>query len=143
MAYQAKTVAQYTLEGDLIKRFYSAAEAAREVKTNRSFITSCCKGQHRQGKGYIWRYDPDYDIEEFFQDLYSDGRKTMKDHPNYIIFENGGVYSKLSYKYLKPTGHRDGYLRVKLYQGEEKKEKYLQKGESYFEVIYGESVLKV
>lgn len=125
MAYQAKTVAQYTLDGNLLTRFPSAHAASKAVETTPSFIISCCRGHHKRGKGFVWKYDPDYEIENFFQDLYSEGGKTIEEHPNYIIFENGRVYSKLTHRYLKPSTHRDGYLTVKLYQGEEKKEKFI------------------
>lgn len=125
MAYQARTVAQYSLDGDLIKRFPSAGNASLESGVFATSIIACCRGKHRQAKGYIWKYDPDYDIEGFYKDLYSKGGRTMKDHPNYIIFDDGKVYSKLSHRYLKPSVHRDGYFCVKLYDGEDKKEHFI------------------
>lgn len=61
----SKPVCQYNLEGDLIKIFPSAAEAARSIKTTtdikiiKSRICNCCREIYKKGNsayGFIWRY---------------------------------------------------------------------------------------
>jgi len=38
--------------------------------------------------------------------------KTIPNHPNYKITEDGKVWSNKSMRFLKPTIHKDGYKRV-------------------------------
>ena len=38
----------YDLKGNFIKSFKSAAEAARELNTNRTHITACCKKRQKK-----------------------------------------------------------------------------------------------
>ena len=46
----------------------------------------------------------------------------IKDYPNYLIYEDGMVYNKKSYKFLK-TGIRRGYVLVYLYNNGNQKMK--------------------
>ena len=49
-------VDMYSLEGNYIKTFESASEAAREVGADRTNITACCKKRQKSCKGYRWCY---------------------------------------------------------------------------------------
>lgn len=51
----SKKVAQYSLDGELIKVWKSAAEAGRHG-FNQPHITDCCTGKRNQHVGYIWKY---------------------------------------------------------------------------------------
>ena len=52
-----KEVEQYDLEGNFIKRYYSANEAAKAVNLkNGGSITQACKGNNYSAKGYLWKY---------------------------------------------------------------------------------------
>ena len=51
-----KPILQYTLNGDFVKEYSSACEAARELDIHQSNICKCCKGIYRQSNGYIWKY---------------------------------------------------------------------------------------
>ena len=51
----SKSVNQYTLEGDFIKKWDSIAEIRRSLKCG-SHISACCKGNKKQFKGFIWKY---------------------------------------------------------------------------------------
>ena len=51
----SKKVFQYTLTGEFIKEWPSTAECARNGY-NQGHIASCCRGDKRQYKGYIWVY---------------------------------------------------------------------------------------
>lgn len=48
--------------------------------------------------------------------------KQIPNFENYLIDENGNVYSTLSSKYIKAHLHRDGYLRIGLYNNGARKE---------------------
>ena len=52
----AKVVAQYSLEGELLKQYPSAAEAARVLNLDSSTITKVCRGKNKTHGGYIFKY---------------------------------------------------------------------------------------
>ena len=52
----SKPILQLTLTGELVKKWYSAAEAAKELGINQNCICQCCKGKYKTANGYIWRY---------------------------------------------------------------------------------------
>ncbi len=53
----SKPVSQYSLDGNFIKSYPSAKDAALAVGLkNGSQITSVCKGHGKTAKGYIWKY---------------------------------------------------------------------------------------
>lgn len=58
----SKPVLQLNLNGDVIKRWRSTHEAAREGGFNHRDISSCClKREHyKTHKGYKWKYAEDY-----------------------------------------------------------------------------------
>lgn len=52
----SKTVAQYTLDGELIQVFPSASEVKRLLGYNRGRICECARGECKQAYGYKWAY---------------------------------------------------------------------------------------
>lgn len=50
-------VKMYSMSGEFIKTFNSASDAAKEVGSNRTNITACCKKRQKSCKGYRWSYD--------------------------------------------------------------------------------------
>lgn len=50
-----KKVGQYTLDGELIKVWESMQEAQRNG-FKQAHISSCCRGERKTHKGYIWKY---------------------------------------------------------------------------------------
>lgn len=55
---QGKRVCQYTREGELIKIWESATQAAKEVNNGHlGQIGRCCKGKCAHTGGYVWRYE--------------------------------------------------------------------------------------
>lgn len=56
-----KTVAQYDLNGNLVRLFPSASEAARQTGLDQSNISSCCRkaGYSKTCGGYRWAYVDD------------------------------------------------------------------------------------
>lgn len=53
---QAKSVNQYTLDGELIKTWSYARLAAKELNIKPSGICVCCKGRKVQYAGFKWSY---------------------------------------------------------------------------------------
>lgn len=52
---QSKPVAQFTKEGTLIGIYPSTAEAERQGFQS-SHIASCCRGERKTHKGYLWKW---------------------------------------------------------------------------------------
>lgn len=52
------SVIQYTMNGELIKRHNSIAEAGRSTNSNASKVHSCCKGERKSTNKFRWSYDP-------------------------------------------------------------------------------------
>lgn len=55
---QLKPVKQYDLLGNFIREYASAAEAARYLNTDRTYITRACKHDYK-ACGYLWCYSED------------------------------------------------------------------------------------
>lgn len=51
-----KPVDQFSLEGEFIKSWESAKEAAEETGANRSYITQVCKGKRISAGNFLWAY---------------------------------------------------------------------------------------
>lgn len=52
----AKAVLQFDMEGNFVKQWSCAAEAARELGFNFKNISACCNGTKRTHRGYVWRF---------------------------------------------------------------------------------------
>jgi len=50
-----KAVEQWDLEGHLVKRFRSIAEASRETGCGKTGISKCLSGKQRLCGGWIWK----------------------------------------------------------------------------------------
>ena len=53
---RAKCVAQYDLNGNIIKIWDYAKQATEELGIDNSSIIKCCKGKYKSAGGFIWRY---------------------------------------------------------------------------------------
>jgi hypothetical protein len=49
-------VAQYCLDGSLIKIFKSSMQAQRETNARQGGISDCLRGKNKTHRGYIWKY---------------------------------------------------------------------------------------
>lgn len=54
--FRYKKVAQYDLEGDLIRIWDCIKQASCELGIDNSSIIKCCKGKQKTTGGFIWRY---------------------------------------------------------------------------------------
>jgi group I intron endonuclease len=51
-----KEVIQYSLEGDLLTKYISVAEASRKSGVSKTCISRCCRGERGHSGGFIWRF---------------------------------------------------------------------------------------
>ena len=49
-------VAQYSIDGELIKIWKSAKTACQELGLNQGNVCKCCKGILKRSGGYVWKY---------------------------------------------------------------------------------------
>jgi hypothetical protein len=54
---KTKSVLQFDLDGNFIKKFNSVKEAANELEINGAGINSCCINKFKSSNGYIWKYE--------------------------------------------------------------------------------------
>lgn len=52
----SKTILQYDLNGNFVKKWVGVSEAARKMGCGCSSISACLVGRHKTCKGYIWKY---------------------------------------------------------------------------------------
>lgn len=60
----SKTVVQYTSDGEFVREWISAHEAARELNICRGNISQCCISNTRlkSYKGFLWRYKEEKEV---------------------------------------------------------------------------------
>lgn len=51
-----KKVFQYSLNGEILARYNSVAEASRETGISKTCISRCCRGERRSSSGFLWKY---------------------------------------------------------------------------------------
>lgn len=63
----AQTIAvyQYSLSGEFIRKWASALEAGRKLKTHPTAILRCCGGHSNSSAGYIWRKKKDSCVKPY------------------------------------------------------------------------------
>ena len=52
----SKPIAQFTLDGELIKTYPSAHEAERQTGIRQCNISECCRGKRKTANGYMWKF---------------------------------------------------------------------------------------
>lgn len=57
----SKQVAQYTLDGELVKVWCSTNECGRNG-FSKGHVSECCKGELKSHKGFIWQYIEEKDV---------------------------------------------------------------------------------
>ena len=51
-----KEVVQSFLDGNLVAKYISVAEASKETGISKTCIARCCRGEREQSKGFLWKY---------------------------------------------------------------------------------------
>lgn len=52
----SKIVYQYSLDGELIRKWHSCKEIERQLEFNQGYINRCCLGKCKTAYGFIWKY---------------------------------------------------------------------------------------
>jgi len=52
-----KGVLQYSLEGYMLAKYVSVAEASRQIGLSKTCISRVCRGERANSGGFIWRYE--------------------------------------------------------------------------------------
>lgn len=52
----SKPVLQFTLSGELVKKYPSQVEAARSNEIRQDGISDCCRGKTKKYKGFVWKF---------------------------------------------------------------------------------------
>lgn len=58
---RARTVLQYTKDGQFVGEYYGAAEAQRITNVTACHITACCRGKLKTCGGFVWKYKKEND----------------------------------------------------------------------------------
>ena len=59
---QSKAVYQYTLNGQLVKKWSSANEIERQTRYSQGHICNCCNGKRKNVYGFKWSYEKPQDL---------------------------------------------------------------------------------
>jgi group I intron endonuclease len=51
-----KKVFQYSLNGEILARYNSVAEASRITGISKTCISRCCRGERKSSSGFLWKY---------------------------------------------------------------------------------------
>jgi hypothetical protein len=119
-------VGQYLLKDELIliKEYSSIIEATKETGISDKHIGSVCRGNRKSTGGYVWKYIDKEFSKVNIEDVVG---KEIKDFPNYIITQDGKVYSKKRKDYLIISKTSNGYSKVKLCNNGVYKDFYIHK----------------
>ena len=60
---KSKKIAQYSLNGELIRIFYGTREIKDELGFSRPYIINCCNNKVKTAYGYKWEYIDDISSE--------------------------------------------------------------------------------
>lgn len=53
---KTKRILQFTLDGELVRKWDSITQVERELGFYDGYISSCCKGKHKSAYGFKWHY---------------------------------------------------------------------------------------
>ena len=105
-------VYQLDIEGNIVNTFDSIVEAAKHTGISQSMISHCCGGRTNKstdnnGIEYRWQF-----VEESKLDKVPIDAKPIPDFDNYLITNDGKVYSLRKGGYLIQNVTPDGYMKV-------------------------------
>jgi hypothetical protein len=60
--WSSKTVYQFTLDGQILKRWDCMADVRRVFGFCYTSISKCCHGKYNQAYGYVWRFTKAFQI---------------------------------------------------------------------------------
>jgi hypothetical protein len=105
-----RQVLQLNDKGDVLHIYTSVTSAATALGVSRAAISKACLGVNKTSMGFQWQYqDGDY-----LHQLPKSCGKEVNGYPNYLIYDDGAVYSMKRKMYLKPVHNDAGYQYVTL-----------------------------
>jgi hypothetical protein len=111
------SVIQLDLEtGEELAEYDSLVDAHRAIpEACAQHISKVCNGERNHTGGFGWKYK-----EERKNDVIIEDYVEIDGFPNYMIDENGNIYTKKLKRLLKPQKSKDGYMCINLYKNEGK-----------------------
>jgi hypothetical protein len=109
-----RRVTQYDSEGNEIKIYESLDAAKKETGVDDGGIAKVCKGTRKTAGGFVWKYTDINDNEVNLDEENLEGYISVKDFPNYVINNQGKIYSKPYKKFLKSKITREGSEQVQV-----------------------------
>lgn len=102
---QKHKVDQYTIQGEFVKRWDSATDAAKHFKTSQGNISNAARGDRKTAQGFVWKYvDQPIDHEE-----------QWLSHPVWKVkVSNKGRVQVNCTTVTEGHGSREGYRRVRI-----------------------------
>ncbi len=107
----AKSINQYNLNGEFIKKFDSIRQAATELNIPEKQFNANLTEQRKEIEGFTFKYEEprvvmtEEDLSHF---------ESIINHPNYLISRDGQVYSTRFKKIMKPLVQCGDYIYLQL-----------------------------
>lgn len=106
-----RPVTKCALDGTVIEEFESFKEITEKYGFDRSSIIKVCKGRQHTAYGFVWKYTDG--LTESENKSEPEG-KTVEEWPNYVVTQDGRIFSKSSKKFLKPVQNKNKHAYVTL-----------------------------
>jgi len=106
-----RKIHQCNLDGEILNTYDTMMGAGRETNIDPAGIAKCCKGTRKTAGGYKWKFvdvNPNEGIINF------DGFIPTKNFPNYMVNNEGVVYSIPFKKIMKQQKTNDNYMSIQL-----------------------------
>lgn len=115
------SVDQYSSDGtQKLAHFPSIKDAAEVTKVDQANIVGVCKGRYKTAGGFVWKY-----VDKKNDKIQRPVGLQLEQFTNYIITEDGKIYSLNNNKYMKSYINDSGYELVSLSQNGKKKNCYI------------------
>lgn len=105
-----RKVVQIDTNGRVLNVYPSVTTAATAMGLSRGAISKACLGKNKTAGGYRFKYEDD---KHCHTDKRGEG-KEIQGYPNYIIYDDGDIYSVKRRIYLKRIQNDAGYQYVTL-----------------------------
>lgn len=94
-----KAVVRYNLDGSNPKRYDSVDDAQKEFGNH---VAKCLNGTVKTRYGYIWKYESEQHNKVSINSLNLSNYKTVGNHSNFLISNDGKVYNTTRHSFLTP-----------------------------------------
>jgi hypothetical protein len=108
-------------DGNITRVFNSVTEAAKMLGVSRSAVSKVCLGINKTVCGHLLEYESNSHVHE----LYREGGLEIQGYTNYLVYDNGDIYSIKRKKFLKHVVNASGYCYVSLCNSNGKQNHYV------------------